>query len=367
MVIIRAGRLLDVKAGRVLERQTIVVTDSLITAIRSTDGAPIPPGATVVDLSDAMVLPGLIDAHVHLTLGGPPKQNAEATLRAGFTTVQDLGALGDANIALRDSIAAGKFPGPRIVASGRWIGVSGGTCDFQGMGVRGAEAFAQRTREIIERGADVIKVCVTAWPADAVAQPQHYEIADDELSAVIREAHARGRRVIAHAISAGGARRAIERRVDGLAHAAFIDENTARIMRERGVTMLPTFLSFDNPQAGEAGRAVVTHAARLIAAGVPVAFGTDAGVIPHGENAQEFEALVRHGVAPLEAIRSATIHAARALRMPDRIGTIAPGHLADVIAVTGDPLANVAALRNVRFVMKGGQLTIAELRPRSRN
>jgi imidazolonepropionase-like amidohydrolase len=356
VTIIRAGRLLDVQAGKLLENQTIVVTDSLITSIRPTDGTAAPPNAQVIDLSDATVLPGLIDAHVHLTLAGPPKQNAEATLRAGFTTVQDLGALDDANIALRDSIAAGRFLGPRIIAAGRWIGVSGGTCDFQGIGVRGAEAFAQRTREVIERGADVIKVCVTGWPADAVAQPQHYEIADDELSAVIREAHARGRRVIAHAISAGGARRAVESGVDGLAHAAFVDDNTARIMRERDATMLPTFASFENPGAGEAGGALVAHAARAIASGVPIAFGTDAGVIAHGENAQEFEALVKHGVSPLEAIRAATLYAARALRISDRTGVLAPGRSADIIAVAGDPLADVTTLRNIRFVMKAGQV-----------
>ncbi len=356
VTVIGVERLLDVEAGRILEQQAIVVTDSMITAVGPADEIAWPAGAQRIDLPNATVLPGLIDAHVHLTLGGTPRRNAEATLRAGFTTVQDLGALGDANIAMRDSINAGVYPGPRIIAAGRWIGVSGGSCDFQGIGVRGESAFTQRARDVIARGADVIKVCVTGWPADALTQPDKLELRDNELRAVIRVAQAAGKRVIAHAISELGARRAIELGASALAHAAFIDELTIRAMRTQRIPVISTLMSFEGPQAGPAEYALQGQVARAIANGLPVVFGTDAGVTPHGDNAREFESLIRQGLSPADAIRAATVGAARSLGLSNRVGSIAPGRIADLIAVPGNPLSDIGALRDVRFVMKHGRV-----------
>jgi imidazolonepropionase-like amidohydrolase len=204
VVVIRAGAMIDVERALMIERATIVVDGKRIAAAGSAAGIQVPAGATVIDLPSTTLLPGLIDGHVHLTLGGDPAANARATLAAGFTTVQDLGAAAYANVALRDAIKAGRLEGPRVIASGPWLGVSGGTCDFNDTGVRGAEAFRQRVREDVRRGADLIKVCVTGWLADAVADQAKYEITDDELTAAIDEAHKLGRRVAVHAIGEAG-------------------------------------------------------------------------------------------------------------------------------------------------------------------
>ncbi len=196
---IRAGRLVDVRRGVLVPQVVVLVEGDRIAAVGDAVGVRIPPEAEVVDLGDATLLPGLIDTHVHLTLGGAADSNARATLLAGFTTVQDLGALGYANIALRDAVNRGDMVGPRIVSAGLWLGVSGGTCDFSGIGVRGPDAFARRVREDIARGADVIKLCVTGWVDDAFANPHRYEVSDSELVATIQEAHSGGKRVIRHA------------------------------------------------------------------------------------------------------------------------------------------------------------------------
>jgi imidazolonepropionase-like amidohydrolase len=194
----------DVDRGRLIDNATVVIRGDRIVAAGSSTDTPVPANASVIDLPATTLLPGLIDAHVHLTLAGQPSANARATLDAGFTTVQDLGAIGYANISLRDAINAGKVERPRIVASGPWLGISGGICDFSGIGVRGAEAFRKRVREDVDRGADLIKVCVTGWLVEAVKDPAKYEISDDELFAAIDEAHRLGKRVAVHALSDGG-------------------------------------------------------------------------------------------------------------------------------------------------------------------
>jgi imidazolonepropionase-like amidohydrolase len=354
LVAIRAARLLDVERGIVVPNAIVLVRGERIAAVGPASSVPVPPGTPVTDLGDVTVLPGLIDTHVHLTLGGNADSNARATLAAGFTTVQDLGSLGYAGLALRDDIAAGRTVGPRVIAAGPWLGVSGGTCDFQGIGVRGAEAFAARVQEDIRRGADVIKVCVTGWVADGFANPEQVEISEAELRAAIAAAHAAGRRIVAHAIARGGVRLAVRLGVDAVVHAGFADSATAREMRARGIRLSPTLHSFSPQAATEHHRALLASLRTQVGAGVPLVFGTDAGVIRHGRNAREFERLVEAGLTPLAAIRSATIDAAASIGWGDRIGSLTVGKLADLVAVEGNPLEDLAALGRVRFVMKGG-------------
>ena len=219
VTILRAGALVDVVQGRTIPDATIVVEGERITyaGLRRRAGEE-PPGADEISLPRLTLTPGFIDAHVHLTLGGAAADNARATLEAGFTTVLDLGAVDGAVFTLRHEINAGRVIGPRVLAAGRWIGVSGGTCDFSGIGVRGAVAFRERVDEEINRGADIIKVCVSAWLSQARSDPQRYEISDEELKAAITQAHARGRRVAVHAISAGGIGKAIEMGADLVVH-----------------------------------------------------------------------------------------------------------------------------------------------------
>lgn len=352
VTVLRAAGYLDVERGVVVRPATLRIEGDRIAEVTRERRSP--PGAAVLDLGDLILLPGLIDTHVHLLLGGPARANAESTLAAGFTTVQDLGSLGYAALALRDSIAAGRLRGPRVLASGPWLGVSGGTCDFSGIGVRGAEAFAQRVREDVARGADLVKLCVTGWAEDGHRDPGRVELTDAELGAAIAEAHRLGRRIVAHAIGAEGVRRAVAAGIDGVAHGGFADTATQRAMAARGVWLAPTLRSVEVQPATPALDSLRRHMRRLLAGPVPLVFGTDAGVIPHGRNAREFGALIRHGMSPARAIRSATADAAAALGLSRLVGRLAPGMLADVIAVEGDPLADPAALERVRFVMQGG-------------
>lgn len=350
---IRAGRLLDPRTGTVTTNQLIIVENGRVREIR---GGAMPAGADSIDLSRYTVLPGLIDAHVHLAIGGPVRATALADLHAGFTTVVDLGARTLRLLSLRDSINAGHIPGPRVLAAGIWVGTRGGVCEFNGIGIGGGpDAFRARVDSNLQAGADLIKVCVTGWPATAFARPDEYEIADAALQIVTQTAHRAGRLVVAHDISTGGVRAALRAGVDGLAHAAFLDSATAHGMRERGMFMIPTLASLTNGDTTDTGRGLLRSVAMARRAGVPLVFGTDGGVLPHGRNADEFLALRQAGLSPLEAIRTATINAAAALRLSDSLGLIAPGLSADIIAVEGDPLADLAALGRVRFVMLRGR------------
>ena len=354
-VAIRAKAMVDVERGRLIDNATVVIRGDRIVAAGSSTDTPVPAKASVIDLPATTVLPGLIDAHVHLTLAGQPSANARATLDAGFTTVQDLGAIGYANISLRDAVKAGKVEGPRVVASGPWLGISGGICDFSGIGVRGAEAFRQRVREDVDRGADLVKVCVTGWLVEAVKDPGKYEITDDELRAAIDEAHRLGKRVAVHALSEGGISLAVRLGADLVAHGGFPSPETVLVMKTRGVQQVPTLFSLSTATL-EHLSALHTHMRAAVAAGLPIAFGTDAGVIPHGANAREFEHLASIGLDPLSSLRAATLSAARAVGMPADIGSLAQGRLADVIGVDGNPLQDLRTLQQVSFVMKEGKV-----------
>jgi imidazolonepropionase-like amidohydrolase len=355
VTVLRSGRLLDPVTGRVSHNQSIVVEAGRITQVAPV--VAIPVGAEVVDLTAYTVMPGLIDAHVHLGIGGPPRDNALADLKAGFTTVVDLGARTSRLLRIRDSINAGHIPGPRVLAAGIWVGTKGGVCEFNGIGLAGGpDVFRARVRENVDAGADLIKVCVTGWPGAAFADRAGYEIADDALRAVVSEAHAARKLVIAHDISAGGVRAALRDSVDGLAHAAYVDAPLAAAMKARGMFMVPTLASLTGGDTSAASRALVAATGLAYRTGVTLVFGTDGGVLPHGRNALEFQALIQAGVTPLDAIRAATVNAARALRLADSLGTIAPGMLADIIAVEGDPLVDITAMQRPRFVMSRGRV-----------
>ena len=354
-IAIRARAMVDIEHGRLIDKATVVIRGARILAAGSSSSIVVPAEATRIDLPETTLLPGLIDAHVHLTLAGQPAANARATLAAGFTTVQDLGAVTYANLDLRDAINAGRTEGPRVIASGPWLGISGGICDFNGIGIRGADAFRKRVREDVERGADLIKVCVTGWLADAVNNPARYEISDDELTAAITEARSLGRRVAVHALSEGGIAAAVRGGADLVVHGGFPSAETITVMKERTIQQLPTLFSLSSGKPAEVS-VLQAHMSKAIAAGLPVAFGTDAGVIPHGANAQEFEYLASIGLDPPSAIRAATVSAARAVGMPDDIGLLSQGRLADVIGVPGNPLEDVRTLLQVSFVMKDGKV-----------
>lgn len=352
--LITAARLLDVERGQLVRDAAILVEGDRILASGALAGIDVPAGARRIDLGPVTLVPGLIDAHVHLTLGGPPPANAESTLQAGFTTVQDLGALGDGNLRLRDSITAGRQIGPRVISAGRWLGVSGGTCEFNGLGVRGEAAMVERVREDVARGADLIKICVTSWVSNGFATPEAVELSVAEIGAIVAEARRLGRPVVAHAIGRDGVRAAVEAGVAGIVHSGFVDSATAGLMRSRGTYLVPTLVSLEGQADSAAMRALRARMTAAVESGVPIVFGTDAGVIPHGSNALEFPAMLRLGMSPLEAIRSATSRAARMIGWGTRIGALRPGMLADLIAVPGDPLSDITTLNRVGFVMKGG-------------
>jgi imidazolonepropionase-like amidohydrolase len=355
VVAIRARAMVDVACGRLIENATLVVRGGRIVAAGPGADLTVPVGASEIHLSGTTLLPGLIDAHVHPTLTGEPSANARATLAAGFTTVQDLGAAAYANVRLRDDIRAGRVEGPRVVASGPRLGIAGGTCDFNGIGVRGADAFRRRVREDVDHGVDVIKVCVTGWLADAVRDPSKYEIGDEELQAAIDEAHRLGKRVAVHALSEGGISIAVRSGADLIAHAGLPSPDIVVAMKARGVRQVPTLFSLSK---ADPGNLAVLHREmrRAVAAGLPIAFGTDAGVIPHGANAREFEYFAAIGIDAPSAIRAATLSAAAAVGMPEDIGLLAEGRLADVIGVAGNPLEDLRTLQHVAFVMKDGRV-----------
>ena len=352
--VIRAGRLLDPASGTVARDQFIVVDGGRITAVRS--AAPVSKDAQLVDLSAYTVLPGLIDAHVHLVIGGPYRANAAAILDAGFTTVVDLGARTTRLLRIRDSINAGQIPGPRVLAAGIWVGTQNGVCEFNGIGIAGGpDAFRARVRENVDAGADVIKVCASGWPADSHARPDFVEIAPDALAATVSAARERGRIVIAHAISRGSAAATMRAGVNGLAHAAYLDSATAVLMARENRFIVSTLASLTQGDTSAVARGLRDGVALAHKLGARVVLGTDGGVLPHGRNALEFLELRAAGFSNLDALRAATTNAAAAFQL-DSLGAIAAGKLADLVAVEGDPLTDLAALQRVRFVMSRGRV-----------
>jgi len=354
---LRAGRVLDVATGRYSAPSVILVRDGkIVDVVPSTREARF-VADTMIDASDATALPGFIDGHVHLGIGGPPVANALADLRAGFTTVVDLGARTLRIVAIRDSLSRIQATTPRVLAAGIWVGVKNGVCEFNGIGIAGAaDAFRERIRANAAAGAEITKLCVSGWPAEAFTEPAKFEIPEDVLQASVTEAHALHRLVIAHDISLGGVQAAIRAGVDGLAHAAFLDAPTAAALRDHGVFMVSTLASLTAGDTSRVAPALVQSLALAHRTGVKIVFGTDGGVLPHGRNAAEFLALAGTGLTPLEAIRTATLNAAVAYRLADSVGAIRRGMVADLVLVRGDPLADLTMLAHPQLVLRAGHV-----------
>lgn len=405
VVALRAARLFDGRSDRMVSPAVVVVENGRIAA--SGTDARIPTGARVIDLGDATLLPGFIDAHTHITAEASddwkqdeldalkttaPEQALRATaylrktLEIGFTTVRDVGAGDLVDIALRNAVRAGTVPGPRMLVAGNAIGATGGHCDpsagyrsdlFNAAAVSGGvadgpDAIRAAVRRNHKLGADVIKVCATGGVlslTDDVSSPQ---LTQAELDALVDEAHALRRKTAAHAHGAEGAMRAIRAGIDSIEHGTFLDDAALSLMKERGTFLVPTLMASEGirerldsgkyipPQIAEKARAAIAARDQMfrnaLAKGVRIALGTDAAVYPHGRNAEEFGMMVKLGMSPAAALRAGTLSAAELLGIADRLGTLETGKIADVVAVPGDPLRDIRATEKVFFVMKDGRI-----------
>jgi imidazolonepropionase-like amidohydrolase len=387
-----------VKTGNTLTGQAIVIEGDKIVSVGPASGAKPPADAQIIDLPNATVLPGLIDAHTHLTfdvnsvgyasLGiSVPREaligakNARVTLLAGFTTVRNVGASGYSDVALRDAINDGDVPGPRMLVSGPALGITGGHCDenllpfefhYQAEGVAdGIEAVQHKVREVIKYGADVIKICATGGVMSKGDDPNASQYTLEEMKAIVAEAHRLGRKVAAHAHGAEGVRWASIAGVDSIEHGHLMDSESIATIKKNGTYLVPTLYLMDWNRENLAKRnapdyvvkkmqLVMGHGESIMkeafAAGLKVGLGTDAAVYPHGLNAHELGVYVRLGMTPLQAIQTATVNDADLLGWSSKIGTVEAGKWADIIAVDGDPLKDVTTLEHVKFVMKGGEV-----------
>lgn len=403
VVVLRAARLIDGTGNAPLANAVIVITDDQITAVGTEDNVRLPAGAKVIDLGDATLLPGFIDAHTHLigrVLGDPENDDsavkdyesfgailgvihARDTLMAGFTTIRNVGASGRFDdMALRKAINEGWVPGPRMQTAGHALGITGGHCDTNGYrpglldgsienGIaNGPEEIRAAVRYQIKYGADVIKTCATGGvlsEGDAVGATQYsYE----ELKALVEEANKLDRKVAAHAHGTEGIKLAVRAGVSSIEHGSFLDEEGARMMVQRGTFLVPTLMAAEaveraakngvlkglRAEKALAAAAAVRKGIKLATANkVQIALGTDAGVIPHGTNAREFVLMVDWGgMTPMESIVAGTLNGARLLGWDTRLGSLTVGKWADVVAVTGDPLKDIHNMGKAIFVMKNG-------------
>jgi imidazolonepropionase-like amidohydrolase len=402
VVAIKAARLIDGTGKPAIANGVVVVTDNMITAVGSAAQVKIPAGARVIDLGDATLLPGFIDAHTHVigrVLGDPDgngaavkdygsfgailgTRNANNLLMAGFTSIRNLGAPDFDDMALRKAIDEGWVPGPRMVAAGHAIGITGGHCDENAFrpglfdnGIKdgianGPEEGRAAVRYQVKYGADVIKVCETGGvlsEGDAVGATQ---LTYEEVKSIVDEATKLGRRVAAHAHGTEGIKIAVRAGVTSIEHGSFLDDEGAKMMAERGTWLVPTLMAGEQVEKfAKNGVVKGLIAEKALAASaamrngiktayrnhVKIAFGTDSGVIPHGTNAHEFKLMVEWGgLSPMESIMAGTINAATLLGWEKKVGSLEVGKFADIVAVSGDPLADIHRMEMVNFVMKNG-------------
>jgi imidazolonepropionase-like amidohydrolase len=400
VVAVRAGRLVDVEKGEVLRDRTVIVRGERVESVLEA-GAPLPKGVRLVDLSAYTVAPGLIDCHSHLVdlvqTASPAApletsasrqayigaRHAKATLLAGFTSVRDVGSwrvFSDA--ALRDAIGEGIVPGPRMAVAGTYVTTSSGSGDITGIApdvvlppefragiANSADEVRRRVRELLNGGADFIKIMATGAVFTHGTRPGVPEFSEAEMRAGVEEAAKYGARVTAHAHGSEGIQNAIRAGVQSIEHGSLADDAALRLMKERGTYWVPDIYNGDytasegrrlgwpadilrkNDDTTEVQRQAFRKG---VAMGVRIAFGTDSGIYPHGWNARQLAYMVRYGMTPMQALQSATIEAARNIGWEDRVGSIAAGKYADMVAVKGDALADVSAFESVAFVMKGG-------------
>lgn len=400
--VIRAARMIDGTGTAAVSNAAILVTGDRIVALGPAATVTVPAGARVLDLGDVTLLPGFIDAHTHIigrTLGDPLRDvavvkdyasyaailgvaNARNTLMAGFTTIRVVGTRNFDDMALRQAITDGRVPGPRMQNAGNLIGITGGHCDENGFrpgliqygpadGVAdGPEQIRAAVRYQVKSGADVIKMCATGGvlsEGDAVGATQY---TFEEMKALVDEATKLGRKVAAHAHGTEGIKLAVRAGVSSIEHGSFLDEEGARMMAERGTFLVPTIVAGEaverfaktgvlkglRAEKALAAGAAVRKATRIAVANhVQIALGTDAGVVPHGTNAREFGLMVEWGgLTPMASLTAGTMNGAKLLGWDARVGSLAPGKLADIVAVPGDPLADIHVTERVSFVMKGG-------------
>jgi imidazolonepropionase-like amidohydrolase len=395
-VVVTGGRLVDVLAGRVVENPVIVITDGRITSVSQGSGGP--ATATRIDLAGMTLLPGLIDMHVHLDsnprYGGytglqftdsfwvaQGTANARDMLHAGFTTVRNVGSDNYSDVAYKQAIEEGLIEGPRIVPAAHALSATGGHCDqtylppsFNAKGKAvgdGPQELRTRVREQRKYGAEVIKVCATGGVFSRNTEPGQQQLSEEELRAIAEEAHQWGLKVAAHAHGAAGIKAAIRAGIDTIEHASLIDAEGIRLAEERGTWLAMDIFNTDYTQAEGRRNGVLEdnlrkdreiaqiqrdNFRRAHAAGARMVFATDAGVMPHGTAGGQFRYMVEYGMTPMEAIQAATTNAAQALAKERDVGAIAVGRYGDIIAVEGDPIADVRQLEDVDIVIKGGKV-----------
>jgi imidazolonepropionase-like amidohydrolase len=393
--VVRAARLLDVATGKYVDNPQVVVTDGRITAVGKS-GDAVPAGAKVIELPGATLLPGLIDMHVHLDsvaeIGGynslqysdafwgvVQTANAKRTLEAGFTTVRNVGSSEFDDVGLREAIDEGYVPGPRVVTATYAIGATGGHCDStffppsmdqkSPYNVDSPDEGRKVVRTLKKYGAQVIKICATGGVFSHGDEPGQQQLTLAEMQAIVDEAHMAGLKVAAHAHGAAGIKDAIRAGVDTIEHASLVDDEGIRLAVQKGSYFSMDIYNTDYTQAEgkkngvlednlrkdrEIGDIQRENFRKALKAGVKMVYGTDAGIYPHGDNARQFAVMVRYGATPLQAIQAATITAAQALGREKDVGQVAVGRYGDLIAVAGDPLADVTTLEKPVFVMKGG-------------
>ncbi len=402
-IVLKAARMFDGKSNSLTTPGLVVITDNKITGVGS--GASVPAGAQVIDLGDATLLPGFIDAHTHLTMmhSDDWKQreldqlqksiaeqaldssvNARVTLMAGFTTVRDVGSHDQMDVGLRNAIRTGKVPGPRMLVSVHAIGSTGGHCDdtagfrqglFPETGpsvgvINGADQARQAVRIAHKYGADIIKTCASGGvlsPTDDVDTPQ---LTQEELNALVDEAHALRLKVATHCHGAEAGKRAVLAGVDSIEHGTFLNDEDLDLMKQHGTYYVPTLMAVQGldeqikkglylpPLIQMKAQMAIDHIRKTfqnaISKGVNIGLGTDAAVYPHGRNAEEFHQMTDLGMKPIDALKAGTSSDAKLLNIADRTGTLEVSKLADVVAVPGDPTQNIRATEHVLFVMKEG-------------